>query len=203
MSGPMLSGDKIPENLPEKTKRWLENHKPLWKTSPFDIPGPCYFNASFEPIWDLLDEMSRKYDVDEEEILIGKSDVPPSDPTCLVYLRVYGIAFEEYFRKNLKSDGRWVNENYLHHIFGTKDQEGTYDYRYGIAYKRRGTEEASEFGCSYLHMAYANSPDGTVDFSITERSGRTYVGTYEDFNPADSQDPGRYQWVKTVIGQPL
>lgn len=42
MSGPIFSGDTIPENLPEKTKKWLENNKPLWKTSPFDIPGPRF-----------------------------------------------------------------------------------------------------------------------------------------------------------------
>ena len=49
---------------------------------------------------------------------------------------------------------------------------------------------------SYLHIAYANSVDGTVDFSTTDPTGRAYMGTYVDFVQSDSGNPETYTWVK-------
>ena len=49
---------------------------------------------------------------------------------------------------------------------------------------------------SYLHIAYANSADGTVDFSITESDGKTYIGQYVDFEINDSKNPEDYNWTK-------
>lgn len=46
---------------------------------------------------------------------------------------------------------------------------------------------------SYIHIAYANSEDGTVDFSRTD-SDRKYVGLYADLNLAGSTNPADYQW---------
>ena len=48
---------------------------------------------------------------------------------------------------------------------------------------------------SYTHVAYANSADGSVEFSISDPRGRAYMGVYTDHNPADSQDYTRYKWV--------
>lgn len=133
MSGPIFSGDTIPENLPEKTKKWLENNKPLWKTSPFDIPGPRFVKG-LEGVNELIDEYSREFDVDREEIFFGRSRIPPTDPGCLVYIEIEGGDCCVYFRKELKPEGRWICQSYMHHIKGSSDQEGTFDYRYGIAY---------------------------------------------------------------------
>ncbi|MBS4961329.1 MAG: hypothetical protein E7K23_10870 [Lachnospiraceae bacterium] len=133
MSGPIFSGDTIPENLPKKTKKWLENNKPLWKTSPFDIPGPRYVKG-IEGLDELMDEYSRKFDVDRESIFLGRSKIPPTDPACLVYLNIIGSDCCTFFRKELKPEGRWICESYMHHIKGSPEQEGTFDYRYGIAY---------------------------------------------------------------------
>lgn len=47
-----------------------------------------------------------------------------------------------------------------------------------------------------LHIAYANSEDGTKDFSTTESDGRTYIGIYTDFESVASTDPVRYKWSK-------
>jgi hypothetical protein len=47
---------------------------------------------------------------------------------------------------------------------------------------------------SYVHFAFANSPDGTVDFTTGAASGRYYIGTYTDFTPADSANPTSYVW---------
>ena len=49
---------------------------------------------------------------------------------------------------------------------------------------------------SYLHIAYANSADGSVDFSITESEGKSYIGQYVDFEINDSENPADYNWTK-------
>ena len=48
----------------------------------------------------------------------------------------------------------------------------------------------------YFHTAYANSPTGDRDFSTTNSSGKEYIGTYSDFEVADSTDYRKYKWVK-------
>lgn len=47
---------------------------------------------------------------------------------------------------------------------------------------------------SYTHIAYANSADGTVDFSVTD-SNREYIGFYVDNVQAGSTDPSKYKWT--------
>ena len=46
---------------------------------------------------------------------------------------------------------------------------------------------------SYTHIAYADSADGTKNFSTSD-SNRIYIGVYVDFNATDSTSPGSYQW---------
>ncbi len=48
---------------------------------------------------------------------------------------------------------------------------------------------------SYIHTAYANSIDGTVDFSTTD-TDRIYIGHYSDFKKVDSTDPKKYTWAR-------
>ena len=47
----------------------------------------------------------------------------------------------------------------------------------------------------YTHIAYANSADGTKDFSVSD-SNREYIGMYVDFELLDSTDPAKYAWSK-------
>lgn len=47
----------------------------------------------------------------------------------------------------------------------------------------------------YLHIAYALSADGSVGFSTTDATNKTYLGTYTDTNAADPQTPSLYTWV--------
>ena len=47
----------------------------------------------------------------------------------------------------------------------------------------------------YLHIAYANSADGTKDFSVSD-SNREYIGQYTDFAQSDSTNPTKYSWSK-------
>lgn len=47
----------------------------------------------------------------------------------------------------------------------------------------------------YTHIAYANSADGRIDFSVSD-SNREYIGMYVDFTQNDSADPTKYAWSK-------
>lgn len=49
---------------------------------------------------------------------------------------------------------------------------------------------------SYLHIAYANSSDGYVDFSTTDSAGKQYIGQYVDYTERDSENPYMYKWTK-------
>ena len=48
----------------------------------------------------------------------------------------------------------------------------------------------------YFHTAYSNSVTGDRDFSTTNSTGKEYIGTYSDFEVADSTDYRKYKWVK-------
>lgn len=48
----------------------------------------------------------------------------------------------------------------------------------------------------YLHIAYATSSDGKTGFSITESTGKTYIGVHTDYTKTDSTDPSKYKWTK-------
>lgn len=49
---------------------------------------------------------------------------------------------------------------------------------------------------AYVHIAWANSADGTLDFSTTVSYGKSYMGVYTDNTLADSNDPEDYNWSK-------
>lgn len=49
---------------------------------------------------------------------------------------------------------------------------------------------------SYLHIAYANNSTGTLDFSTTNSTNKTYIGQYVDFIESDSNSPSKYNWTK-------
>ena len=55
---------------------------------------------------------------------------------------------------------------------------------------------------SYVHIAYANSSDGQVDFSLTD-SNRKFIGQYSDSKQYGSDDPTKYRWsaIKGEDGQ--
>lgn len=55
---------------------------------------------------------------------------------------------------------------------------------------------------SHIHIAYANSSDGRVDFSLTD-SNRKFIGQYSDSKQYGSEDPTKYRWsaIKGEDGQ--
>lgn len=57
---------------------------------------------------------------------------------------------------------------------------------------------------SHMHVAYANSADGTKDFTTTPGGGNyAFIGMYTDFEEAASNDPRRYVWAKVEGKQGL
>gem|GEM_PF-2158055 len=49
---------------------------------------------------------------------------------------------------------------------------------------------------NYIHTAWANSADGTTDFSTTVSAGKSYLGVCTDQNTADPTTPSSYSWSK-------
>ena len=77
-------------------------------------PGPKIFNNSKGLEWDdFIIGLSKKYDVDKEEIFVGESSVPPNDTACLVYVSITPCAMMEYFRKDLLLRERRDDEELL------------------------------------------------------------------------------------------
>lgn len=50
---------------------------------------------------------------------------------------------------------------------------------------------------AYVHIAYANSADGSEDFSLTD-SNRSYIGTYTNNNSTASTNPASYKWTPFI-----
>ena len=46
----------------------------------------------------------------------------------------------------------------------------------------------------YIHFAYADSSDGRTGFTVFGDPNKRYMGTYTDFEQADSNDPTKYKW---------
>ena len=49
---------------------------------------------------------------------------------------------------------------------------------------------------NYIHTAWANSADGTTDFSTTVSANKSYLGVCTDQNTADPTTPSSYSWSK-------
>ena len=49
---------------------------------------------------------------------------------------------------------------------------------------------------TYVHFAYANSSDGTINFDVSNSDGKLYIGQYTDYTQADSTNPASYKWTK-------
>ena len=56
-------------------------------------------------------------------------------------------------------------------------------------------DKGSDGRTSYTHIGYANSSDGSKDFSTVISEGRSYVGMYTDFTEKSSSNPTDYKWT--------
>lgn len=97
-----------------------------------------------------------------------------------------------------QDDTRWTTE-------APTRQEGKYIWSRQKMYFVGDNEapQYSEAACitgdkgvnAYLHIAYANSDDGSVDFSKDDSKDKLYIGQYADFNSEDSNNPSDYKWT--------
>lgn len=96
-----------------------------------------------------------------------------------------------YTVTGLTADSGWVNIKaaYLNNLVVSK--------QFSIAKQYAGPQGIPGVGIDgktqYTHLAYANSADGTKDFSVSD-GNREYIGMYVDFVEADSTDPTKYTW---------
>lgn len=100
-----------------------------------------------------------------------------------------------YTVTGLTADSGWVNIKaaYLNNLvvskqFSLAKQYAGKDGANGIPGK-----DGKDGKTQYTHLAYANSADGTKDFSVSDGK-REYIGMYVDFVEADSTDPAKYTW---------
>lgn len=91
-----------------------------------------------------------------------------------------------------------------------KDITNTVTYRVEAIDANGAVRGSTEVTCanvtdgssSHIHIAYANSSDGRVDFSLTD-SNRKFIGQYSDSKQYGSEDPTKYRWsaIKGEDGQ--
>lgn len=97
-----------------------------------------------------------------------------------------------YTVTGLTADSGWVNIKaaYLNNLVVSK--------QFSLAKQYAGPQgipgkDGKDGKTQYTHLAYANSADGTKDFSVSD-GNREYIGMYVDFVEADSTDPTKYTW---------
>lgn len=97
-----------------------------------------------------------------------------------------------YTVTGLTADSGWVNIKaaYLNNLVVSK--------QFSLAKQYAGPQGipgtvGTDGKTQYTHLAYANSADGTKDFSVSD-GNREYIGMYVDFVEADSTDPTKYTW---------
>lgn len=96
-----------------------------------------------------------------------------------------------YTVTGLTADSGWVNIKaaYLNNLVVSKQFSLAKQYAGPQGIPGVGTDGKTQ----YTHLAYANSADGTKDFSVSD-GNREYIGMYVDFVEADSTDPTKYTW---------
>ena len=99
------------------------------------------------------------------------------------------------------TEGNEITEdvNNFTFLFTYKDGDNTYTINKSIALGLIAKGEDGVIGgdgkTSYVHIAYANSEDGKVDFSKTDGTNKKYFGQYTDFIEEGSDTPEDYTWT--------
>jgi phage minor structural protein len=105
----------------------------------------------------------------------GTSGFSVSDPVNKTYIGIY--VDQTSTDSNDPSKYKWTL------IKGAKGDQGT-------------PGPTGEDGLTpYLHIAYATNSNGTSGFSVSDSTGKTYIGTYTDYVQNDSVDPSDYNWT--------
>ncbi|WP_082234965.1 phage tail spike protein [Halobacillus massiliensis] len=101
------------------------------------------------------------------------------------------------------SVGESTGRDYLGMYVDSNSTDSTVpsDYKWTLIKGTKGDQgipgpEGSDGRTPYFHTAWADSSDGSTNFSTTDAANRDYIGTYTDFTQDDSGDPGDYRWTK-------
>lgn len=100
-----------------------------------------------------------------------------------------------YTVTGLTADSGWVNIKaaYLNNLVVSKQFSLAKQYAGKNGANGIPGKDGKDGKTQYTHLAYANSADGTKDFSVSD-GNREYIGMYVDFVEADSTDPAKYTW---------
>lgn len=99
--------------------------------------------------------------------------------------------------------------NQLYNDFKVEAEQNRKDYEEQLAKARAEKEKELEEMLKeqdetpYLHVAYANSSDGSEEFSTTDSANKEYIGYYEDYTQEDSTDYSKYAWGKAKVQDEL
>lgn len=138
------------------------------------------------------------------------SPTQPTDKTAYKWFKVKGEdGVSNYIHRKYSdySNGANMNDNsnlkYIGIYTGTSSTPPTTASSY-LWSKIKGEDGANgtpgtkgaDGRTPYFHTAYSNSATGDRDFSVGDSTSKQYIGTYSDFEVADSSDYRKYKWVK-------
>lgn len=80
--------------------------------------------------------------------------------------------------------------------FFEQDSTNPADYTWSLVRGATGVPgpKGADGKTTYVHIAYADSSDGKSNFSVTDSTGRSYIGVLTDEVEQDSTDYTKYTW---------
>ena len=207
------TGDKYMRTSPDGGKTW---------TSPVKIVGESGANGSYIDYAFAISAQLTTSSVTTAPAISGSwSDAPVSVTTSYPYLWCRMISVDKdgnkatarYVRitgekgdegttidikghvstaSKLPTSGNTAGDAYV------TDDDGHLHVWTGSAWSDVGQFKGDNGQNAYVHIAYANSSDGSVDFTTddTKADGHTYIGTYTDNTESDSTSYSDYHWVR-------
>ena len=169
---------------------------------PFTIKGVVEYLSD---LWAITAATNDVYKVNETNelwlwngltwISIGLVDGMQGPPGQATYLHVaYADSADGTLNFSLHPTGRkYIGIYRDYEEFQSADPE---DYEWTLLKGADGADGTDGINGknAYLHIAWANSANGTVDFSTTVSTNKLYIGTYTDFISTDSQNSSYYSW---------
>lgn len=130
----------------------------------------------------------------------GKNGTDGTSVTVTDYITMYAVTKTQI----QPSDNQFIYSeipplsqgDYLWVMNTTTYSDGVITKSYSVS--RIGTDgsDGIKGDSSYLHIAYANSADGSLNFSLTYFTNALYIGTYTDNEAEDSSDYTKYTWAR-------
>lgn len=101
-------------------------------------------------------------------------------------------AVELLFQYSVSGSSNW------HTVFAEGDLYFRVSSDGGVSWSEPARFAGPSGVSTYVHLAYANSADGSVGFSTSISTGKTYLGQWVSSSPTPSQEYDVYKWQKFV-----